>query len=485
MLPVPLLLLGAVLAEPEAWHRYDVHVDEQLTRLETRACFADGLPHRLVADHPVATEATIEFRQLRDGKVVTARPSGHAIILPRPSDDDCIEWTTDLDVIAGARRVDVGYRSGASLVMTSGAWFWRPVVLTRTRDIEFTFHLPPGMHVSAPWKPLADTQAAQRFRYGDSPLYWSSMIAIGRLNRHDFEIGETRFRLGIADGKPAVDSQRVLDWLQPAAVAVTQLWGTFPVRDVQLLVVPVADGYDAAPWAQTNRGGGAGAHFYMNAGAAPEVFLDDWIATHELAHFALPFVHRDDAWLAEGFASYYQNVLRARAGMITPQEAWQDLLDGFARGNRDTENDTLRDDTLYMHSRGRVLRVYWSGAAIALLADVQLRTRTHGEWSLDRVLAEFHRCCRQPERAWSARELFAKFDALAGTDIFDALYRQNVYSRHFPRLAETLANLGIEDIDGRASLHDEARLEDVRRDIMSPLPGSNPAANAAGKITSR
>ena len=36
--------------------------------------------------------------------------------------------------------------------------------------------------------------------------------------------------------------------------------------------------------------------------------------------------------LAEGLATYYQNVLRARAGLLTPSEAWEQIDAGFARG---------------------------------------------------------------------------------------------------------------------------------------------------------
>lgn len=487
MLAILALVTAAVAgATPEAWHRYDIRVDEELSHLEVRACFADGLPNQLIADALIAADATLEFRYAREGQRVSAKPASNAVILPHPSDDGCIEWTTDLDLIAKANRGNLGYRSGKSLVLATGTWFWRPRVLTRTRDIEFRFHLPKDMQVSVPWHPLPVDDDITRFRYGNAPLHWSSLMALGALDTRTFKMHGARFRLAVTDSRTPADPEQVLDWLRPAANAVAQLWGRFPVDDVQLLVIPVGDGRDAAPWAQTNRGGGAGAHFYMNTRATDEMLRDDWIATHELAHFALPFVERRDAWLAEGFASYYQNVLRARAGMISVERAWQELYEGFQRGNRNTAYDTLRDDTLYMHSRGRVMRVYWSGAAIALLADVELRRRSRGEWSLDRVLEEFHRCCRKPERTWSGRELFEKFDAISGSEVFATLYRENVYSRHFPRLAETFVALGIDTAGGSVSLRADAPLSAIRAAIMAPRASQVPAANATGTdITSR
>ena len=45
-------------------------------------------------------------------------------------------------------------------------------------------------------------------------------------------------------------------------------------------------------------------------------------------------------WLAEGLASYWQNLLRARTGLLTPQQAWQQLDAGFGRG-RSVAGDQL------------------------------------------------------------------------------------------------------------------------------------------------
>lgn len=476
------LLFLAALATADSVHRYDVHVDAALTRLEVRACFADGLPDRLIADHPLATDATVEFRYLRDGRTVTARPRSNAILLPMPSDDGCMAWRSDLNVIAGAERMNVGYRTRDALLFAPGTWFWRPSVLTRNRELEITFHLPANMRISAPW-PVIDTPALDepvrvpyadnrantwRFRHGHTPLDWPALMAIGDLETVQFEVAGTPFRLAVAPGPARVDANAVRGWLQPAAQAVTELWGEFPSAQVQLLVVPLNRGYDAAPWAQVNRGGGDAVHFFMNAHATPEMLREDWIATHELAHLALPFVHRQDAWLPEGFASYYQNVLRARAGLLTEEQAWQAMYEGFLAGNRNTGYETLRDDARYMRSRGRMQRVYWSGAAMALLADVELRRRSDGEWSLDRVLQEFNRCCRKPERAWSGREVFAAFDEIVGDDVFEQLYRRNVHSRHFPRLAETWQALGVEVRDDRVFLNDAAPAAFVRRAIMQP-----------------
>lgn len=463
------LLASTVAAAPApaaaaAVHRYTVRADESLTTLDVRACFADGLPQHLVADHWLATRATRPFRFVVDGETRFRETDTQVVAFPQPSDDGCIEWRTDLAEIAEVHRMNVGYRAGEALVMTTGSWFWRPYRLTRSRDIEFVFDLPDGMQVSVPWRPL--DEAGTRFLHDHSPLEWSALMAIGRLEQYTFGMHGATFRLSIAPGPASLENTRVRPWLENAIQAAATLWNRFPVDNVQLLVVPVAGGYDAAPWAQTTRGGGTGAQFFVNAKAANGTFASDWIATHELVHFALPYVQRNDAWLSEGFASYYQSVLRARAGLLSPEAAWQELYEGFLRGHRNTGYSPLSEDSRHMHARGRTLRVYWSGAAIALLADVALRTQSDNAWSLDRVLREFDHCCREPERSWSARDLFERFDDIAGTNIFATLYNRNVYSRHFPRLEETWVALGIATDGERATLLPTGERLHVRKAIM-------------------
>lgn len=469
MYALPLLLLALAAPAVNPQHVYDVVVDAQLRQFGVHACFADGLPEQLIADHPLAIESSGDFHYQLDGVAVARAATRQVVHFPVPSDDGCVRWQVDLDAIAVTKRLNIGYRTDNSLLLAPGTWLWRPPALTINREMVIRFHLPASMQISAPWQKLANEEpGVMVFRRDHSPLDWPALMAIGKLHVRTLDIGTASLQLAVTDGPAIVPFARVEQWLRGAAESVAQLWGEFPVDGAQLLVIPVADGRDAAPWAQTSRGGGAAAHFYMNAKATPEVLRDDWIATHELAHFALPFIRRSDAWLSEGFASYYQNVLRARSGELTAQQAWAALHRGFSRGNRDTEYDTLQDDTLYMHSRGRVMRVYWSGAAIAFLADVELRLRSGGEWSLDRVLQEFNRCCLDHDRTWSGREVFEKFDEIAGTDLFDRLYRNNVYSRHFPRLAETWIALGVNVRGDKLQLQDDAPLVSIRTAIMQP-----------------
>ena len=118
----------------------------------------------------------------------------------------------------------------------------------------------------------------------------------------------------------------------------------------------------------------------------------------------LPYIKTRYRWVSEGFASYYQNVLLARAGQYTEQRAWQKLWEGFERG-RKSRPELSANGAARTGIRAATMKIYWSGAAIALLADVELRRRSNGAESLDMVLDRLAQCCLPSDRAWSGPEL--------------------------------------------------------------------------------
>jgi predicted metalloprotease with PDZ domain len=198
-----------------------------------------------------------------------------------------------------------------------------------------------------------------------------------------------------------------------------------------------------------SRGGGPQAHLLLGQQAQVADVIDSWVAVHELSHMLHPLLGLDDAWFGEGFASYHQNVLRARAGLMSEADAWTALEDGFRRGAAASERGpwtvSLQDASVQMRAEGRYLQVYWGGAAVVLWMDVALRQCA--DRSIDDVVATFR--AEQPRldsRRVPAREIVARAAAMAPTcahitaDV-DALLRQPFLGDSLPALLE---DLGIE-----------------------------------------
>ncbi|MDR0184342.1 hypothetical protein [Lysobacter arvi] len=238
------------------------------------------------------------------------------------------------------------------------------------------------------------------------------------------------------------------DWLAEVARAQLTAFGRYPLRSARVRIEPVGretsrDDESPVPWGQTLRRGDAAVLLFVRDDATPAELRADWTAIHELSHLFHPYLGRDGRWLSEGLASYYQNVLRARAGLLSPQRAWELLDAGFGRGRRESSGAPLVE--LSRRHEG-TMRVYWAGAAFWLQADVALR-REHGT-SLDGVLSRYSACCLTGTGEVAPADFIAELDRLSGTTVFSSNYPRFAQSRQFPSLDATYRDLAITRSNG-------------------------------------
>ncbi len=199
--------------------------------------------------------------------------------------------------------------------------------------------------------------------------------------------------------------------------------------------------------------------------------MGDWTATHEFSHLMLPYLNKRHRWVSEGFAQYYQNVLLARSGTYEEQYAWQKLYDGFERG-RKSRPELSPNAAAEGGIRTGLMKVYWSGAAIALMADVKLRERSGGTETLDSVLGRLQQCCLPADRMWSGIELFEKLDSLTDEPVFMPLYRRYADTAGFPDTSELLARLGLSVSDGTVRIRRNGELREIRATITRSGPST-------------
>lgn len=477
------LLLCGCLAVPwaaaaERIHRYDVTVDPDIRSMRVKACFAGPPPSVLVAESLDAPAAFVEGKAVMERRQ-PIQPNGTEMRLKDIAENGCIEYSVNL--AGGYTKNDLSgnttKRVGRDLFTEVGLWFWRPAQLAVGEDIEVTFSMPEGLSVSAPWRPVEGATTGPSYRIGHAEFDRPAAVAFGRFKEIPVAVPGAVLRLAVLDGAPPADIEAMRAWIQDAAMSVAGVHGRFPVPSPQILVMPGARAQEPTPWAYVLRGGQAAAHFFVNQRRPLRDYIEDWTAPHELSHLLLPYVASHDAWLSEGMATYYQYVIRARSGAISPEDAWQRMHAGFKRG-RDfaAKGMTLEQATVRMFRDGGYMRVYWSGAAILMLADVELRRRSDNRQSLDTVLAQFAGCCLDPEPEWTARQVFEKFDELSGTDVFRKLYDAHVQSTAFPDLSSVYAEIGLEALGGKVGLSADAPHTDIRDAIMARGSYTTPAA---------
>lgn len=459
---LPLVLGLALGLMPPAvagasWN-YTVGLAPGDARLTVAACSARPQPEvRFLAASRRAPAALREPR--RDSGGDLAR-QGYRLAARDWRAGECLRYSVDLATAAAGGRRDAIRTAAGYWLVSPTRWLWRPDGLSP--DSTLRLDLPPGWSASLPWPPLPGRPETHRL--GATPATWPALTAFGRFEETPLALPGGRLRIAVLPSGDRAADAALRDWLANTGPQLLGAYGRLPLPDTQVLVVPLPGATSPAPWAEVTRGGGSAIHLYAGTSASRAARAADWTLTHELAHLLHPWLGGRGRWLGEGLGSYYQNVLRARAGTLAPAEAWRRLDAGFARGRRGTPQDA---PPLIEASggRGSTMRLYWSGAAFWLEADLALRER--GD-SLDAVLDRFARRHLPSERRWSPEQFVAALDALIGAPLLAPRLQRYAGARDFPDLSATYARLGLVR-DARGAL----RLEDtpasaVRAAIMAP-----------------
>jgi len=373
----------------------------------------------------------------------------------------CMNYTVDLERAARQERHNQSLSPG-NIIVSPSLWLWRPE-LTASRELRVQFRLPENVRVSVPWELI--NGETQEYRIARSPESSNAPAVFGDFDYREVNVPGAVLRVGILKTDGGIETEAITNWLRATATDVSLAYGRFPNPSPQVVVIPVGDergrGESAVPFGRVVRDGGETVELLIDQGQPIEAFLEDWTATHEFSHLLLPYMQRNQKWISEGFAQYYQNVLLARSGTYDDRKAWQKLFEGFERG-RQSRPELSPNEAAAGSLRDGLMKVYWSGAAIALMADVQLREQSGGEETLDLVLDRLQVCCLPSDRVWSGQELFAKMDSLTEYRVFTALYRRYANTAGFPDVRPLFDRLGLSVSNNKVRLKRHAELANIR-----------------------
>lgn len=461
-----LIALALSVSTPAAvLHQYTVRVDSTLENLSVSACFDGTAPSKLVADDTASLY--LDKMQLRDPGRGSLTVSGWEAALSDLPDNSCVDYEVQLrpETTGTQTGGPQTRRIGRDLLTSIGDWFWRPVTMPADADIEVRFELPAGVSVSAPWKTVDDN--ARVFRVGPAPQNWPGVVAFGGFSPIEIAVPGARLRLIMIDSPRPVLREMLRRWIERAALAVTTVYGVFPVPELQVIVAPTPRGSKPVPWAYVSRGGGSAVHFFIRPHHAESEFMRDWSAVHEMSHLFLPYLEWGDAWLVEGLPTYFQNVAMARGGLIAPEEAWRRMYAGFESGKDTGSQYTVYEATRRIGKRGLYRKVYWGGAAYMLAADLRLRELGNGTSAFADALMGIRRCCLNGSYRWRADDLVAKLDASSGTSVLSELLDEQLKSRPFPDYQAIYERLGIQMLGGYPIFVDGPAAQ-YRNAIMAP-----------------
>jgi len=327
--------------------------------------------------------------------------------------------------------------------------------------------------VSAPWTAI-DPAPHRRFKLGTVSPEYPAWVAFGPFEEQSIDVGAGRFRLALLGTLDEAQRAKVTAHVRDSALEVT---GTFPrafALAPQVLVLPVGPAREASPFGMSNRGGAYAVTGLVDPLKSEAEYRDSWTFVHEFTHGVHPHLG-DGRWISEGIATYYQNVLRARSGRLTEAEAWDELDAGFERGRKDKSELSLEDLSARMGRLGHYMRGYWSGTALVMMADVELRTREGNPSSLDAALNAYLACCRAREDEAEADAFLATLDRQVGGEVFSTLYRRLSTQSEMPDLAETYRKLGLRHATPKVAIDaDDADAAALRHAIMAPAAKPKP-----------
>jgi hypothetical protein len=272
-----------------------------------------------------------------------------------------------------------------------------------------------------------------------------------------------RLRIGVGNIEVVSDSlpseplhKLVMHWIRTAAQAVTVYYERFPVDQVTIRV-HFRDGRGvnigrAFGW------GGARVRISVGRGSAAADFANDWMLTHELVHLAFPSVPEQHHWIEEGLATYVEPIARARAGDLTAQKVWADMVDAMHQ-----ELPQLGDRGLdFTPTWGRT---YWGGALFCLLADIEIRKQAGNRKGLEDAMRGILQAGGNIESDWPLVRALETADGATGVPVLAELYARMKATAVKSDLDKLWLELGVQRRGGEIVFDDSAPLASIRRAI--------------------
>jgi hypothetical protein len=260
--------------------------------------------------------------------------------------------------------------------------------------------------------------------------------------------------MALLDGPLALGAERMARWVEIAFGAVTAFYEQPPDDQVLLVIAPLPK----------ERGVKFGR---LLPESAPAIVLlvgqdtterdlaEDWMLTHELFHVGTPSYGAKSGWFDEGLATYFEPLIRARAGLHTELAVWEEFASEMPRGFGALTKTGLakgesRDD------------IYWGGGLFCLLADVEARRRTDGKRGLEDGLRAVLRAGGNSSVVWALDDTLAAMDQGISVPV--------------------LAELAERHVERGAPIDFEALLRELGVVVTKPGRGARPGAKATVRL---
>jgi hypothetical protein len=368
------------------------------------------------------------------------------------------------DAALALADVDVALLAGDALFAPPSTWLLHAKGALAGDRYRLHVSVPPGARFVTGLHPVPgapDTYEAGAGTFGES-----TFAAFGALRTP--RIAGSAVELAVAPGVPLSDDS-IVRWIGSDVRAITRYMGRFPVDRAVMFLAP---GTSEATRGKTLGGGGASVLLRTGTRVTEALLAEDWVAAHELVHVGSPSLAGGHAWFSEGLASYVEPIARVRAGLLSPERVWKDLMDGLPQGLPQPGDQGLETD-------GSWGRVYWGGALYFLLADLGIREGTRNTRSLADAIRAVATTGANVEVTWPIERMLTEGDRATGTRVLHDLYDRLARAPGSENLSALWDRLGVRSGGEGVHFDDGAPLAAFRkaitarapdREIQTPLP---------------
>lgn len=406
----------------------DARLDAELRLTVTYRC--DTPMRRLVLHESRSSRFVTEVASI-DGAALAPQEDGWTL----PAGTTAARYRLDLAALAAATGRGTAMRVGDSVLAPLASWLLEPETDGATR-LRIAVAAAEGLDFAAA---LSRTDGRYTIERGD--IWAAGFTAFGKLGRHPIALprpgGGATLEVVRLDGAFAMPIPELLAWIDRSARAVADFYHGFPAERAMLALVPVQS--RRVGFGQVRATGGVSVMLQVGADVTPEALADDWVLVHELAHVGMPFLYDRGGWLMEGMATYVEPLIRARAGLRSPEWAWHELQAGMPRGG-----------------------IYWGGAATLLAADLAMRKRSGGRYGFEHCLREVLWRDGNATLRWRTKQMIEACDRAVGAPVLAELARQD----GGVDLKAIWAELGVEPDGNGVRLRDDPASTRLRDAIL-------------------
>jgi hypothetical protein len=424
---------------------------------------------------PAAPPFVVEVRARCDGRRVTGFTPDIAelaefvtkgeLTTPEPLAAELV-YSVNLDLVATQfDRFDVAARFGKSLVAGASSFLFTPEPHADGVPVSVTVDETPGFATGL-------RRGTDGYVIESHELRVATYTTFGARDVRKLDTPGSSLRMALLDGPLALGAERMARWVEIAFGAVKAFYEQAPDSEVLVVIAPLPK-QRGVKFGRLLPESAPGIVLLVGETTTERDLAEDWMLTHELFHVGTPSYGAKSGWFDEGLATYFEPLIRARAGLHREQAVWEEFASEMPRGLHALTKIGLakgesRDD------------IYWGGGLFCLLADVEARRRTDGKKGLEDGLRAVLRAGGNSSVVWALDETLRAMDQGISLPVLGELARRHVDAGASVDFDGLLRELGVVVTKpGRGArpgsratvrLDDSAPLAAVRRAIVRGKP---------------